>query len=88
MESTVNEKAEFKCKATGVPSPQLVWYKDDKEIKPDDKHITINYVDDGESSLLIVDLLPEDDGTYKCVATNEVGSDKCKAELFVEGEVN
>lgn len=35
---------------------------------------------------MIVDVLPEHDGTYTVEAKNAAGSTKCKAELFVEGK--
>lgn len=47
---------------------------------------TIEYGEEGDSSLLIIDVLPEHDGKYVAEATNEVGKVICKAELFVEGK--
>ena len=48
---------------------------------------TIEYGEDGDSSLLIIDVLPEHDGKYVAEATNEIGKAVCKAELFVEGRI-
>ena len=47
---------------------------------------TIEYGEEGDSSLLIIDVLPEHDGKYVAEATNDSGKALCKAELFVEGE--
>ncbi|ESO99766.1 hypothetical protein LOTGIDRAFT_141510, partial [Lottia gigantea] len=85
VEIKEGEKAKFYCKATGVPKPELIWYKNDKIISEDDKHFTIEFGEDTDSTLIIVDVHPQDDGTYSCEAKNPVGTDKCKAELFVEG---
>ncbi|GFS00818.1 titin [Elysia marginata] len=84
VEATEGETATFTCKATGKPSPELLWYKNDKLIAPEDSQFTMTYPGEGESSLVVVDLRPEHDGTYTCEAKNEAGSVKCKAELFVD----
>lgn len=87
VEATIGESAKFTCKATGQPKPQILWFKNDKEISKNDNRFSIQYSDEeGEDTLLIVDVLPEHDGTYTVEAKNAVGSTKCKAELFVEGK--
>ncbi|CAC5377034.1 TTN [Mytilus coruscus] len=85
FEATIGETAKFTCKAKGQPKPQILWFKNDKEITKDDNRFSIQYGDEeGEETLLIVDVLPEHDGTYSVEAKNTAGSTKCKAELFVE----
>ncbi|GFO38540.1 titin, partial [Plakobranchus ocellatus] len=84
VEACVGETATFTCKATGKPTPELLWYKNDKPIASEDKQFTVTSPGEGESSLVVVDLRPEHDGTYTCEAKNEAGTAKCKAELFVE----
>lgn len=87
MEATIGETAKFTCKAQGQPKPQILWFKNDKEITKDDNRFSIQYGDEeGEETLLIVDVLPEHDGTYTVEAKNTAGSTKSKAELFVEGK--
>lgn len=85
VETKIGETAKFTCKATGIPSPELIWYKNDKEITKTDKDFKIDYAEDNETSLIIVSVQPDHDDTYTCEATNPAGSDKTKAELFVEG---
>lgn len=85
LEASIHDKAKFTCKATGKPTPEILWYKNDKEISKTDNRFTIQFEDKGESSLLIVDVLPEHDGTYMAEAKNPAGTARCKAELFVEG---
>lgn len=85
IETPVGKTVTFTCKATGVPTPEFKWFKNDKEIIPVDQQITIEVKDNGETSLVITNVQPEHDGTYSCQATNPAGSDKTKAELFVEG---
>ena len=87
VETVVGEKASFYCKAKGQPKPEILWYKEDKQITKKDNRFTIEYGDD-DSSLLIVDVLPEHDGKYMAEATNKVGKATCKAELFVSGKLS
>lgn len=84
VETPIGKTVKITCKAKGVPMPELKWFKDDKEVIPDEE-VTILTKDDGETTLTITDVQPEHDGTYTCQATNPAGSDKTKAELFVEG---
>ena len=85
VETTVGDKASFFCKAKGNPQPEILWYKEDKEITKDDNRFTIEYGPEGDSSLLIIDVLPEHDGKYMAEARNEAGKTTTKAELFVHG---
>ena len=87
LEASIHDKAKFTCKATGKPTPEILWYKNDKEISRTDNRFTIQFEEKGESSLLIVDVLPEHDGTYTAEAKNPAGTARCKAELFVEGTI-
>jgi hypothetical protein len=81
----VGEKASFFCKAKGNPVPNILWYKEDKEITKKDNRFTIEHGKEGDSSLLIIDVIPEHDGKYMAEAKNEVGTAITKAELFVHG---
>ena len=90
VEALVGETVKFFCKAKGSPEPKLTWFKDDKPILRGENSrcaITNNNLISGDSrsSLVIVDVTLEDDGTYSCEAVNEAGTDRCKAELFVDG---
>lgn len=86
IETTVGETVRFTCKAAGTPAPTFTWFKNDKEISLKNEHFTIEYnKENGETSLLVTNVQPDHDDTYCCLATNPAGSDKCKAELFVEG---
>jgi len=41
--------------------------------------------EDGVYTLLIIEALPNDNGTYECVAINSAGEARCDAELLVQG---
>lgn len=62
----------------GVPDPQIKWFKNDEEIKSDDR-ISICILHDGKYELRIHH--PDetkDCGVYQCVATNSVGKSVAK----------
>lgn len=61
--------ARLNCKAAGVPSPNITWYRDDKS-PPTRKlgDIKINHW-----SLTLEDLVPNDKGNYTCHVCNIVG---------------
>lgn len=70
---------------TGKPQPKVEWFKDDKKIK-DDKRIQTAY--DGQNcTLKISPAVLEDQGIYKCVATNDVGSATLSTDVGVNKEL-
>lgn len=73
----------FRCKISGRPSPQIQWFKGDNVIKPS-KYFQMQR--DGDTcTLRITEAFPEDEGPYKCVATNSVGTVTTVAQLKVIG---
>ena len=74
---TLNEgdTAIFTCQATGTPIPSISWYFNGA---PVDKNNTMKYMISDmslnhvtkSSTLTIVNILPSDNGTYTCKATN------------------
>lgn len=71
----------FRCKISGKPTPEVQWKKGDKVIKPS-KYFQM--VRDGEvCTLKISEAFPEDEGVYKCVATNPAGTVTVQANLKV-----
>lgn len=78
---TEGQSVEFKCKISGKPSPNVQWQKGDKVIKPS-KYFQMT-VRGEESTLRISEAFPEDEGTYKCTATNSAGKVVSTATLTV-----
>ena len=69
------------CSLKGTPQPTIQWIKDGKPLKTS-KRVKDEF--DGEVTSVVfsqVDL--DDEGDYKCVAQNELGSASCSAELLV-----
>ncbi|KAI8481976.1 hypothetical protein Bbelb_402770 [Branchiostoma belcheri] len=79
----VGGTARFTRRAVGRPKPQLIWYKDDAEIEPGGR-FTIEYSNDGSSSLVIPNVRPEDEEEYICRAVSEAGQAMCYADLIVD----
>ena len=67
------------------PEPRVLWYKGDFTIP---LHAREKYeLHDGNMTLHIKDVKKEDDGSYKCVASNGIGSEDYKMiRLIVQGK--
>lgn len=75
------EPATLECELKGEPQPDIEWFRDGEQVK-ESKRIKMSF--DGKSSS--VSFKPselDDEGEYKCVARNELGSASTTAELLV-----
>lgn len=69
------------CTVKGTPQPTIEWFKDGEPLKTS-KRVKDDF--DGEvASLSFTETDLDDEGDYKCVAQNELGSSSCTAELLV-----
>ena len=81
QEVTEGAPTKLLCKVKGEPTPKIEWFRDDEPVETD-KRVKVDY--DGEvSTLTITDTTLDDEGDYKCVVTNELGSLSTTAELLV-----
>lgn len=78
--------ARFDVTVTGSPVPKVRWLKDDKLLE-ENRKIRFDEDDDGVFSLFVNDVVVDDEGVYKCEATNVKGEVTCSAELIVEGQL-
>lgn len=71
----------FECHVTGLPSPQISWFKDKENIdnSPDYVITQIN----GTCCLKIRKVTKEHDARYTCKATNAGGESSSSARLTV-----
>lgn len=79
------ESVKLGCSITGRPVPQVVWYKDGKEI---DKRIMIDIeitTGIGTSSLFIRDADRNHRGIYTVEAKNNSGTKKADVNVRVQG---
>ena len=77
--------ARFDVKLTGSPEPDVRWLKDDKPLK-ESRKFRFDEDDDGVFSLFVNDVVADDEGVYKCEASNPKGEVSCTAPLEVEGQ--
>ncbi|XP_048362308.1 myopalladin isoform X3 [Sphaerodactylus townsendi] len=76
-------KIQLDCIVVGIPSPEVRWYCEGKELEnsPD-----IQVIKSGNlHSLVIVEAFEEDTGRYSCFASNIYGTDSTSAEIYIEG---
>lgn len=72
------------CKVTGKPMPEISWYHNGNNIDHDEEYVITYNPETGEISLLIVEVFPEDEGEYVCVAHNPAGDAVTRAALVVK----
>lgn len=80
--ATIGSRTRLFCDIKATPTPYLRWYKDDLPLENDEKYKSSF---DGSVSILEIDNVKmEDNGLYKCVATNKNGSAETYAYLEVK----
>lgn len=83
---TVGETAALECRVQGQPQPKVTWYKDDKEVKPDKRHI-IESLPDGTQKLTVLEAVVQDIGKYTCKAISPAGKAATDSRLIVKGKL-
>ena len=74
--------AKFIARVTGIPTPEVTWYFNDRLISSDNPKYKIKR--DGETCALhVLDCTNADSGHYRCRAVNKEGKDECDAALAV-----
>ncbi|XP_066283653.1 neuronal cell adhesion molecule-like isoform X3 [Branchiostoma lanceolatum] len=72
-----DQDAQLHCLSFGSPKPQITWYKE--ELLAGDRYQILS-----NGTLVIATVSTEDDGMYKCMATNKFGEEALQAELSVK----
>lgn len=86
----VEEKKPVKmtCKVVGTPAPEVRWYRDETEIRPEKGVIDIRFVPEtGEGVLEILQPMEEDQAIYRVTATNKFGRAECRANIVLRESV-
>lgn len=83
MEAYDGEEVKIPCRVVGKPPPQISFFHNGKNIDHDEEYVVSYNPDTGDIHLLIVEVFPEDEGEYVCVATNPVGEASTRAYLTV-----
>ncbi|XP_038678124.1 myopalladin isoform X1 [Scyliorhinus canicula] len=82
-EAAEGSRVQLECVVTGLPTPDVRWYCEGKELK--NSHDIEIGCDGNNYSLTISEAFVEDTGRYTCLASNIYGSDTTSAELYIEG---
>ena len=72
----------LECRVTGNPAPEVMWFVNGVEIRSMPPEVTVSY-HAGLCRLVIVDVMPDDEGEYTVRAINEAGSCITSAYLTV-----
>lgn len=75
----------LQCDISGLPSPEVIWYKDDEPAE-DIRFMKIDNTS-GLCTLKIKSVKAEHAGTYRCVATNPAGSAETATIVTVRKEI-
>nr|CAB3264137.1 myosin light chain kinase, smooth muscle [Phallusia mammillata] len=70
------------CNVTGTPTPEITWFLDGLPLEAEDGDATFS---DGVAMMVLEDVMQDDSGKYKCVATNSAGSVETSCKVTVKG---
>ncbi|XP_051820092.1 vascular endothelial growth factor receptor 2 [Antechinus flavipes] len=79
--TNIGETIEVSCSASGIPPPQITWFKDNETLVEDSGIV----LKDGNQNLTIRRVRKEDGGLYTCQACNVLGCVKAETLIMVEG---
>lgn len=79
-EHKLGEPLKMTCIASGVPRPTIHWYKDNQPISTSKQILLHN--DDTVLDIQYVTI--DDEGSYKCVASNRLGSEVRETNLKIK----
>lgn len=72
------------CVVTGKPMPTVTWYHNNQNIAKNEEYVFTCDRQTGHVYLVILDCLADDEGEFRCVATNAAGQavTKCKLRIL------
>ncbi|XP_031565647.1 hemicentin-1-like isoform X2 [Actinia tenebrosa] len=73
---TENQDVQLRCRASGVPSPMITWYRRDGSVMPSRYRII-------QGDLHITKITKEQEGSYVCVASNVLGASSTETTVTV-----
>lgn len=79
------DSVRLECNVEATPAPATItWEKDGKKLQQTSDDFSTSYVD-GRAILSIKRVYPEDEGEYKCIASNSIGKTESSACTIVDG---
>ncbi|BFF95544.1 vascular endothelial growth factor receptor kdr-like [Drosophila madeirensis] len=70
MVKKLGESLVLECRSMAVPQAKVRWFKDGKELR----ETNLTHIMDDQEKMLITHLYPYDDGVYRCLVENRLGS--------------
>ncbi|XDV47855.1 hypothetical protein PO909_017402 [Leuciscus waleckii] len=83
LTAELGQTVKLACKVTGVPKPQVTWYKDGRAVEADPHHIIIEDPD-GSCTLILDNMTADDSGQYMCFATSSAGNASTLGKITVQ----
>lgn len=80
-EQKLGEPLQMTCMASGIPRPNIHWYKDNQAITTNKK----TFLHNGDTVLEMKYVTVDDEGKYKCVVSNRLGTDVRETNLKIKG---
>ena len=80
---TEGESTTLLVKVEGNPEPSIEWFVNGNKIFDYDDKYRIRMKEFGVSTLAIEEMTQSEVGTYRCIATNAVGEERCEANVSV-----
>ncbi len=80
------DPVKFQSRVVGNPAPIISWYKDDETLELNNR--IKSFQEDNAYTLLILETIAADSGSYECVAENAHGKVYTRAFLTVIGDKN
>ena len=77
------ESAKLTCTVNGKPIPVVAWFQGVRELKPTRDFQPSYDSASGVATLFIAEVFPDDEGVYRCKATNKHGTAECETNLIV-----
>ncbi|XP_018359776.1 PREDICTED: muscle M-line assembly protein unc-89 isoform X3 [Trachymyrmex cornetzi] len=79
----IRRNGQLTARVTGVPYPEIKWYKDWKPIASSTR-IRVQFIEPDITTLIVNDAIVKDEGLYSISAGNVAGSISCSVMLHVE----
>lgn len=73
IRKSLGEPLRLQCKFAGIPVPVVIWYKEELPFQPDANDTRISF-NEKNTMIDIKFIKMEDEGKYRCEATNRLGS--------------
>lgn len=78
------DSVRLECHIESTPDPTISWEKDGRKLQQTNDDFSMSY-DGGRAVFSIKRVYPEDEGEYKCIASNSLGKTVSSACIIVDG---